>query len=231
MQPISQILPRLELLPTATTTNNNRSFLRGTPSAWGEAFLQACDYIMHVERNEPVTHSFIIDDHNRDLINQMYQYSIGSNLFQGDIYKGIYMYGAIGTGKTIILKATCAILDKYTIKNIPFMIAKKLEKLVIERGESVFSELEKKPLFLDDIMKEEKEVLHFNQKHSPFIDLMSLRYDTGAWTFLTSNYKEETTEEHYGKMMFSRMKSMMNFIEVTKTGYEIKKFEQVNRRV
>lgn len=205
--------------------------MKCTTEGWRMAFLRACDYIMHVERNEPVTHNFIIDDQNRDLINQMYFYTIGSDKFDGDLAKGIYMYGAIGTGKTIILKATCAILDQYTIKNIQFMIAKKLEKLVIERGQEVFSEYEKKPLFIDDIMKEEKEVIHYSQKHSPFIDLMSLRYDTGAWTFLTSNYKESTVEDHYGKMIFSRMKSMLNFIEVTKAGYEVKKFEQINRRI
>jgi DNA replication protein DnaC len=186
---------------------------------------------MHIERNEPVTHKFKIDDHNRELINQMYLYSVGSDKFEGDLSKGLYLFGSIGTGKTLILKATCAILDKYTIKNIPFLTAKKLEKLIIEKGEGVFAELEKKPLFLDDIMKEEKEVVHYSQKHYPFIDLMSLRYDTGAWTFLTSNYRETSVEEFYGKMIFSRMKSMLNFIEVSKTGFEIKKFEPNNRRI
>jgi DNA replication protein DnaC len=213
------------------TTNNNRSFLRISAQEWGELFLQAAEYIMHVERNEPVDRHFNIDVNNKELINQMYYYTIGSDKFRGNLSKGLYLYGAIGTGKTIILKATCAILDARTLKNIVFMSAKKFEKLVMERGQEAIMEFEKKPLFLDDIVKELKEVLHYKQPHAPFIDLYSLRYDTGAWTFLTSNYKEETVEEYYGKMIFSRMQASLNFIHVTKEGFSIKQTDQTNRRV
>jgi len=195
---------------------------------------------MHEERNEPLSRKFNIDKENKEIINQLYFYSVGSSKLIGDISKGIYFYGAIGTGKTIMLKAACKIISTYTIKQIEFMLAKKYEKTIIDtehqrQNKSIAAKdiffYEKRPMFIDDLGKEETEISIFGQKQQPIIDLISLRYDAGSWTFATSNYQEETLAGKYGEVIMSRMHAMMNFIQVKKEGYKVDEYESKNRRI
>jgi len=160
------------------------------------------------ERNE--TGILKIDDSNRELLNQMYYYLIGDEeRFKGEIRKGLYLYGNVGWGKTVLLEALCRVITDLSGRNVVVVSARQIGEQFKEKGFYYFS---KRRLFVDDIVKEclEKE----EAKHN-FIRLIEERYKHGSWTFLTSNYKMETLLKMYGQMTYDRMVSMFNFIEVT----------------
>jgi DNA replication protein DnaC len=214
----------------SSSLGNKRSFVALSATKWGELFIKKCEHIMHHERNEPTAKQFKIDDNNRDLINQLYYYSIGSTKFNGEISKGICLFGEIGIGKTIMLKATTHIINELTIKQIYFILAKRFRGLVIEKGIEAFKEHAKRPMFVDDVGKEETTVDVFGTIYQPYIDLISFRYDEGAWQFETANYNEETLEKKYGKVIQERRQLMMNMIEITKKGFKFKTYTDTNRR-
>jgi len=72
----------------------------------------------------------------------------------------------------------------------------------------------KRPLFIDDLGKESLEANNFGTKIQPIADLISLRYDLGSMTFVTTNYKMETLTKFYGITTTDRFKEMFNIMEL-----------------
>ena len=154
---------------------------------------------------------FIVDDNNKEVLNQLYYYLTKSSKFKGDFKKGIILTGNIGTGKTLILRAYCEMIEDSTNFVINFMKAKDLSAKILEVGvEHCASRI----ILIDDIGKEEAIINDFGTKTTPIKDLLDARYEIGSWTFATANYKLETFEEKYGKMIYDRMKEMFNILEL-----------------
>lgn len=149
---------------------------------------------------------------NTKIINQFYYYlTANEEMFKGDLNKGILLVGTNGVGKTLILKAYCDMVGILSRKNIHQIHSKQLLENIVKDGTLAY---EKKPLFIDDIGKETRVVNNFGTKAEPIIDLMSIRYDNGATTFATGNFKLETFAELYGKTISDRFKEMFNFIHL-----------------
>jgi len=160
------------------------------------------------------TSIFEISEQNEPVIKQLYLYISNSKECKLDTYKGIYMAGAIGTGKSILLKAFMNLQDHYTRHISTYLNSKNvLDKIKESRIES----LAKCPLLIDDIGRESLEGNLYGSMIRPIADLMSIRYDNGALTFCTSNFNMESLEggkdrPGYGKYVIDRMQQMMNFI-------------------
>ena len=58
------------------------------------------------------------------------------------------------------------------------------------------------------------EINDFGNKIQPIADLISFRYDNGALTHATCNYKIDTLTEFYGLTTTDRFKEMFNIIEL-----------------
>lgn len=155
---------------------------------------------------------FIIDNNNKHIVNQLYFYLIGSADFAGNTNKGILIQGSIGAGKTIIMNAFCNIIENLSKKVITKIHSKKINE-VIKLNDSGY--LDKKPLFIDDLGREGKEINDFGTKTTPLIDLFSIRYDLGSWTFATTNFNADTLQEFYGEAIVDRFKEMFNFLTLT----------------
>ena len=151
--------------------------------------------------------SYIVDKDNKEVINQLYYYLIGSDKFKGDLLKGIILMGAIGNGKTVILETFLDVMFEVANKIVLRLHSKDVSKVL---QENVIGYLNKRPLFIDDMGKEQEMIKNYGTIEHPMEDLFSERYKNFALTFATSNYKFEDMK--YSNHMIDRMKQMFNII-------------------
>jgi DNA replication protein DnaC len=71
----------------------------------------------------------------------------------------------------------------------------------------------RRPLFIDELGREESEVKDYGNVVKPVIDLFGLRYEEGARTYATTNFKYESLEKFYGEFIRTRMEEMMTYIQ------------------
>lgn len=159
--------------------------------------------------------NFSIDKYNQDVIRQLYFYLIGDKInCKLDLYRGIYLMGAFGSGKTVLLKTFLEVQD-YVTRHVTTMIhSKMLSDNIYAKG---IIDLSKKPLFIDDVGRENLEDTDWGKKIKPFTDLIAIRYENSALTNATSNFRIESLagdEKHkgYGTYITSRMEEMFNVI-------------------
>ncbi len=165
-----------------------------------------------------VYHKYEVDDNNRDIIRQMYFYTAGSSNCSWNINKGIYLGGKIGCGKTILMLAFCEVLGSLTGKVIEMIPANQLYKRIQLDG---LNSLAKRPLLIDELGREQVEVNDYGNRTRPINELMELRYETGARTFFTSNFKISTLSKEYndkgvrqgyGEYIGERIREMVNMV-------------------
>ena len=148
---------------------------------------------------------FVVDDDNKDIINQLFYFLVGSDKFNGDPIKGILLMGPYGTGKTIIMESFIDIFNSDSDKRIKSVNSKDIARI---QAENEIGFLDKRPLFIDDIGKEQTVVNNYGTVSKPMEDVMNERYKNGAFTLGTSNLKFE--DMPYNGHTMDRMKQMFN---------------------
>lgn len=163
---------------------------------------------------------FVVDDDNRDIIMQMWHYVTGSKECRWNIHKGIYLGGKVGCGKTLLMQSFCEILHLISGKIVEMIPATLLFQRILDDG---INSLATRPLFIDELGREQLEMNAFGNKIRPIADLMALRYNCGARTFFTSNFKIETLSKGrsdkgeligYGKYIGERIQEMTNIVQM-----------------
>ena len=150
---------------------------------------------------------YLVDDQNKDVINQLFYFLINSKHFTGDPIKGVLMIGAIGGGKTVLMEAFIEIFNEVSGKVVTCLNSKDLVEIQKKYG---YDYLHKRPLFIDDIGKEQTVINTYGTVSKPMEDLINDRYKTAGLTFGTSNLKLE--DMPYNKHTIDRMKQMFNVI-------------------
>ena len=167
-----------------------------------------------------VYHPFVVDDFNRDIIYQMWLYVKGDEECRWNIHKGIYLGGKVGCGKTLLMQAFCEILHLVSGRTVEMIPATQLYQRIIDDG---INSLAKRPLFIDELGREQLEINAFGNKMRPINELMALRYNSGARTFFTSNFKISTLSKGlnekgeaigYGQYIGERIMEMTNIVEM-----------------
>jgi len=185
-----------------------RIFIRISATEFKDIFLIQANLVIR-ERNS--LKEFVIDQDNKLVINQLYNYFTGNKLFIGNFYKGILLAGTFGTGKTVILTTFCRMVNNLTNKRIRVFHAKELPEIIAKEG---IESLLKIPIFIDDLGKEQKSVKNFGTEVQPVVDLLARRYDIGSWTLATSNYSMNSFKEFYGITISDRFAEIFNIIEL-----------------
>ena len=80
-----------------------------TPEKFREGFFEFAS-MNHYFKDK--NQSYIVDESNQLVINQLYLYLIGSDEFRGNLYKGIILIGKIGCGKTLLMDIFVNIIEK-----------------------------------------------------------------------------------------------------------------------
>lgn len=185
----------------------NRLFLEISP----ESFKNLVDvYFENMENKK-----FEIDENNKNVYNQLYFYLTGDKQFKGDLNKGIILTGGYGTGKTTAVRIFAAIYSY--LGNYLFKFVSALELVEIVKIESIdknLLSLEKTPLIIDEIGRENTKVLVYGTERLPMPELLTLRYNSKAFTIGTSNLTKEQMISFYGNYIGDRLIDMFNFIEL-----------------
>lgn len=179
--------------------------------------LSACAKTIMLQRND--SNNFIIDPNNLEVIENLYIYLKGDKTFSGSLNKGIILVGKIGCGKTLILQALGQVYNTllrtmYLRKPMfSFYRSVNLQRAI---QDSTIREHSFKPLIIDELGREPKQIMDYGNEKSPIIELLCERYDNGAWTLATSNFTLDTlsSDAYYGKMTGDRLRAMFNVLEV-----------------
>ncbi len=150
---------------------------------------------------------FVVDAENKKSINQLFYYLIGSEEFEGDLNKGILLIGNIGNGKTVLMESFIDVFNETSDKIITSIHAKDIALILAKKDVGY---LNKRPLFIDDIGKEQETIKNFGTVIHPLEDVINERYKNFGLTFGTSNFKLE--DMPYSKHMIDRMKQMFNIM-------------------
>lgn len=162
------------------------------------------------------TETFTIDETNKHIVAFMYGW--WNNVEHGyNRNAGILICGKIGAGKSILMRAFMAVLAKYTGKVIFDADCKNFNTQYIEIIEEFGTDYFKfRPMYFDDLGREGKQVKVYGTEISPVPDVLFQRYDTGAYTFATSNFSfdELKKESMYGLAIADRLGNMFNVFEM-----------------
>jgi DNA replication protein DnaC len=161
--------------------------------------------------------SFVIDENNEPVIQQLHYYASNNSLFEGDLTKGILLQGKYGCGKTVLLE-TYSLLHNHIVKkfrlNHPLLLFIKSVELQEQIRKQSVSNFVRRPMIIDEFGRESKTIQDYGNIIRPISELLSLRSDLGTLTHGTSNFTLQTLskEDFYGGMIGDRLKMMFNFI-------------------
>ncbi len=137
----------------------------------------------------------------------MFYYLNYDNKYSGDLDRGILLIGKIGSGKTFLMKIMIKIIELDCAKIVTMVHSKNLLYEIESRGIEHFK---KRPLFIDDLGKEEKEGKIYGTIYRPVEDIFSFRDLHCTITFATGNHLMNSYEQFYTKHIIDRMNSMFN---------------------
>lgn len=168
---------------------------------------------------------FTVDENNEKFLNYIFQYFSNDEKFEtevgGNLKKGLFIFGAVGVGKTSSLEIIRIISRKYNLKKMWFS-KRSTQEIVSEFNASSHREIviQKyiKGLIMFDDLGSEIEGSNYG-KEDIFIRILEMRYnqfiEKGTKTHITSNYNFNQLKKRYGERVYDRLKEMFNFLELT----------------
>ncbi len=170
---------------------------------------------------------FLIEPENRLKYEQLVKYFLGIEQEGISLNKGIYLFGAVGRGKTMIMNALrlmCSIIEhrldnaglEFTRRSF---IVKNAKTIVGELAESKSAAVMKRyysDVYCIDDLGTEEQFKHYGNDIDVVGDIIIERYQryqqTGQITHATSNILPSEWKDKYGDRVESRMKEMFNCI-------------------
>jgi hypothetical protein len=158
-------------------------------------------------------------DQYRSVIPELIQYFSGneSQLLPSD--RGIYLFGNIGVGKTVLFE-TVQELTRITWRKNFFRIFDTARMSLIKDEEEFISDLDyQKPALYDDLGSTPTMVKVYGSDLYPMVEVISARYRLfqrkGVPSFFTSNFSPEELEQEYGTRIVSRLTEMCSCVKIS----------------
>ena len=168
-------------------------------------------YATEILVKRSITQAYVVDQQNGPTIKQLYFYFTNNPLCKWNLNSGLIFGGKVGCGKSVLMTAYLRVSNEYTRKMTTIIHSKTLAGQIRSKGVEFY---EKRPLFIDELGREESEVKDYGNIVKPVIDLFAIRYEAGARTFATTNFNYKSIEKFYGEFIRSRMEEMMTFVIV-----------------
>ena len=128
-----------------------------------------------------------------------------NHIWNGD--NGIILNGQIGNGKSTIFRLANDAMRLMGMK-CEYINVAKLCHLVALNGENEIMKRETGMLILDDIGAEIESVSNYGNKINPIKELLFMRYESRARTFVTTNFNADMLKAKYGERLADRFKEM-----------------------
>lgn len=183
------------------------------------------EYFTNENRN------FIVDENNKFFLDAICRYFSNDRSFEtktnGELRKGLLIYGDCGTGKSSMFDIVQRISLKYNLRQLYFtnisvhdvvnQFNKESKQNKLEGGESVIDKYSRGPVHFDDLGTE-NQVQAWGIKENLFDRLLQIRYNEfkakGTKTFVTTNLSIKELEDNYCKQVKDRFYQMFNFIQL-----------------
>jgi DNA replication protein DnaC len=204
-----------QVIEQAKTERNNQynkmNYMRqtATKEEFRELFCTRAEQAMIRRKNFS---PFIIDDHNRHILNVMYHYILKKRSCEINPHIGIILTGTWGCGKSILIEAFCEVLNDLTYQNrnrIKVVHALELAEDIKLNGVTPYS---RNQLCIQDLGKEKLEVIDFGTKIHPLSELLAVRSEYGSLTFGTTNLDIENFGKAYQTFIAKRILEHINWI-------------------
>lgn len=151
---------------------------------------------------------------------------------------GLLLYGNVGTGKTTLLRAVCATINKICTREEDELGVKETvldtpNPISIVKAKQIISEYtfrnEKNNrydlmnkvalLAIDELGVESTEAKLYGNVFEPLIDLLCERYDKQLCTIISTNMGLEEIEQRYGRRVSDRFSEMFTAIPFTENSF------------
>jgi hypothetical protein len=190
--------------------NTLRSFKSHISMSYDEFRQLLSSNAYEIMMRRSVRREYFIDQYNEPIMRQLYLYFTNSPQCVWNLNAGLIFGGKLGCGKSLMMMAYLRISDEYSRKLTTMVHSKTLSGLIKQNGLEPYV---RRPLFIDELGREESEVKDYGNIVKPVIDLFGLRYEEGARTYATTNFKYESLEKFYGEFIRTRMEEMMTYIQ------------------
>jgi DNA replication protein DnaC len=164
-----------------------------------------------------------VDDCNKAVIASLVKYMIADPKCSLDLTKGIFLFGAVGVGKTFLMQSMQAFAEAANINSRKFRIASTSEMADMVRYNNGIEPMGA-PLqryysnnwCFDDIGQEPISVMVYGDTRHIMEPVMTRRYTNATvghcTTHATSNLSPEELEAYYGTRISDRFNEMFNFV-------------------
>ncbi len=211
--------------------HSNEKVLKAHPfidlSQMKRIFAEEARLFYQEERNR----EFQVDADNKKYFNQICKYFSRNSLFEidhnGDLNKGLFVYGNSGSGKTTSFKIIQRISLKYNLKQLwfPFIQTQEVvNKFNLDKSkDSVIKNYSNGNFMFDELGAESTaQNIFVYGKEDIFIRILEARYnqfvDKGIKTHITCNLTLDEIQKRYGTRVEDRFYEMFNLVPLNVTG-------------
>ena len=176
---------------------------------------------------------FVVDDDNKKFLDMMFLYFLKSTDFEtkysGRLHKGLYIYGANGTGKSLFFEVLENLYKRVLHKSIAvkthnvLVIVDSYKKYLsnsnlAQNDKTPFQFYSTSTIHFEDLGQEQR-INHWGNKVDVIDELLCTRYlefrKKRMNTYITSNLTLEDIKKRYSPQLYDRFFEMFNFIELS----------------